>query len=104
MSSIDNSKSFEQQIAEASTPAQLREICINREVAKGNLKQDRDGSVHPVVEPAPAAPAPPTHVDNDWGFSRVVYVGNSRFELNASSKERLDDQESRIRAAFAGQK
>lgn len=53
----------------------------------------------PNATPA-APPAAPAAVDNDWGCTRIFYIGNSRFEINASSEAGLDDQEARIRAAF----
>jgi hypothetical protein len=105
MSTIDTSKNFDQQIAEARTPAEIREICINREVAQGKLMQDRDGSVHvPVAEPAPAAPSMPADTGAQQRFSRVIYPGgNDRYEIFAESREALDAKEANIRAAYAGQ-
>jgi hypothetical protein len=102
MSSIDKNKSFDQQIAEAQTPAEIREICVNRSVANGELIQDRDGTVRPVVEPAPAAPAMPADTGAQQRFGRVIYPhGNDRYEIFAESQEALDAKEANIRAAYA---
>jgi hypothetical protein len=101
--SIDTTKSFQRQIEEATTPAELREICINQKVASGELIQDRDGTVRvPVVEPAPAAPAMPADTGAQQRFGRVIYPhGNDRYEIFAESQEALDAKEANIRAAYA---
>jgi hypothetical protein len=50
-----------------------------------------------------APPAPPAPVDTGWGFERIFYIVNSRFEIHSDSEAGLDDQEGRIRAAFGQQ-
>ena len=105
--SIDKTKSFEEQIAQAQTPAEIREICINREVAQGTLAQDRDGTVRPVVQPVPAGPSAPSAsaVRADPMRERIVYPYlNTRVVITGLSQEELDEAEARIRAAFTGQK
>jgi hypothetical protein len=71
----------------------IMQLCKNEMEQRGLM---------PDATPA-APPAPTAVVDNEWGCTRVFYIGNSRFEINASSEAALDDQESRIRGAFGQQ-
>lgn len=52
-----------------------------------------------VPEAQPAQPAAPV-VDNGWGCSRIIFIGNSRLELHSSSEYGLDQQEARIRSVL----
>jgi hypothetical protein len=106
MRGIDTTKSFDQQIAEAQTPAEIRELCINREVAQGTLTQERDGTVHPVVEPARAGPSalPAPAIRADQLREKVVYPsGNVRVVITGLTDEEISEAEKRIRAAYAQQ-
>jgi hypothetical protein len=86
-----SSPNLDRLIASLHSPEDIRQACKNEFERRGLIPNSNETSAQP------AAPGP---VDSGWGFSRVIYVGNSRFELEASSEEGLDDQEARIRAAF----
>jgi hypothetical protein len=101
--SIDTTKSFEEQIAAATSAEEIHQICLNREVEQGTLTQDRDGTVHPVVAPAaarPSAPAAPA-VREDHLREKVVYPsGNVRVVITGVTDEEIVEAEKRIRAAY----
>jgi hypothetical protein len=84
-----SSPNLDRLIASLHSPEDIRQACKNEFERRGLIPSE-----------TAAQPAAPATVDSGWGFSRVIYVGNSRFELEASSEEGLDDQEGRIRATF----
>jgi hypothetical protein len=76
-------------VGSATRPEDILQLCHNEFQRRGLMPATPD-----------APPAPPAPIDTGWGCSRIFYIGNSRFEINADSEAGLDDQEGRIRAAF----
>lgn len=104
--SIDPKKSFEEQLAEATSPEDIRQICINREVAARRMTVDRDGTTRLVMEPAPTGPTVQPHpalaVREDHLREKVVYPsGNVRVVITGTTDAEIVEAEKRIRAAYA---
>lgn len=96
---------LDRKIAEATDPAQLRQILVNEYERAGIVSHERgDERNFTVSQHAPASvPAPelPSRDNFSQTASRVVYPhGNLRIELSGVSEEYLDAIEERIRQAF----
>jgi hypothetical protein len=106
--SIDTTESFEEQIAACTSAEDVHQVCLHFEEKRGTLTRDRDGSIHLASEAASAAttvqPHPALAVREDHLRERVLYLsGNSRIVITATTQTELDETETRLRAAFAGQ-
>lgn len=93
-------ESFEQRLAKATSAAEVAELCKAQAENAGVLVRTRDGGVEVrenFVVPPTVAPLAPSTTAN---YSKIFYVGNSRFELVADSAEQLAEQERRILRLF----
>jgi hypothetical protein len=84
-----SSPNFDASVKKATRFEDLAQICRDDFAQRGLLPDAQ-----------PTQPAAPRIVDSGFGFTRTIFIGNSKFELVSGTESGLDSQEAKIRSAF----
>jgi hypothetical protein len=101
---IKSNPSLEKAISAASSPEQIRELCLQSGERQGVLTRRRDGSItlsdQFAVQPAPVAAAQPEE-DGPYLLKRAVRLPDGSIQLlTAYSCSGLDQLQAALRAAI----